>query len=204
MMRPPATATDYIGKSCECHLYMEEHCPHHQNRSSMAKETKQRRHKDNNKTSKTGHSKRKRYTKTRCKNRSPACLVRIKKNRRLKANDRERNRMHTLNEALDGLRNVLPKFPDDTKLTKIETLRFAHNYIWALSQMLKLIETDPNDCQPDVTIEWEPKDFIQTAHDMNFFTSKIATSITLPTSTTTASRHRLNRLCTHPQRRCRQ
>ncbi|KAL1131313.1 hypothetical protein AAG570_010931 [Ranatra chinensis] len=62
--------------------------------------------------------------------------MRIKKHRRLKANDRERNRMHMLNEALDRLRCVLPTFPEDTKLTKIETLRFAHNYIWALSQSL--------------------------------------------------------------------
>uniref|UniRef100_A0A671TXJ2 Neurogenin 1 n=1 Tax=Sparus aurata TaxID=8175 RepID=A0A671TXJ2_SPAAU len=56
----------------------------------------------------------------------------VKKNRRMKANDRERHRMHNLNDALDELREVLPAFPDETKLTKIETLRFAHNYIWAL------------------------------------------------------------------------
>uniref|UniRef100_A0A8C4UCT5 Neurogenin 3 n=1 Tax=Falco tinnunculus TaxID=100819 RepID=A0A8C4UCT5_FALTI len=60
--------------------------------------------------------------------------------RRMKANDRERNRMHHLNSALDALRSVLPTFPDDAKLTKIETLRFAHNYIWALTQSLRLAE----------------------------------------------------------------
>lgn len=54
----------------------------------------------------------------------------------MKANDRERHRMHTLNDALERLRMALPTFPEDTKLTKIETLRFAHNYIWALSQTL--------------------------------------------------------------------
>ncbi|NXY71366.1 NGN2 protein, partial [Glareola pratincola] len=63
---------------------------------------------------------------------------RIKRNRRLKANNRERNRMHNLNAALDALRDVLPTFPDDAKLTKIETLRFAHNYIWALTETLRL------------------------------------------------------------------
>jgi len=57
----------------------------------------------------------------------------------MKANDRERNRMHLLNEALDRLRCVLPTFPEDAKLTKIETLRFAHNYIWALSQTLQAV-----------------------------------------------------------------
>lgn len=58
----------------------------------------------------------------------------------MKANDRERNRMHMLNEALDRLRCVLPTFPEDTKLTKIETLRFAHNYIFALSQTLESLD----------------------------------------------------------------
>lgn len=68
---------------------------------------------------------------------SPTQVLRIKKNRRMKANDRERNRMHMLNEALEKLRLALPTFPEDTKLTKIETLRFAHNYIFALEQVLE-------------------------------------------------------------------
>ncbi|XP_066572421.1 neurogenin-1 [Amia ocellicauda] len=68
----------------------------------------------------------------------------VKKNRRMKANDRERNRMHNLNDALDKLRNVLPAFPDDTKLTKIETLRFAHNYIWALSETIRIADQCPD------------------------------------------------------------
>ncbi|XP_070802408.1 neurogenin-3 [Pituophis catenifer annectens] len=65
---------------------------------------------------------------------------RAKRSRRAKANDRERNRMHNLNSALDALRGVLPSFPDDAKLTKIETLRFAHNYIWALTETLRLAD----------------------------------------------------------------
>lgn len=68
--------------------------------------------------------------------RSPTQVMRIKKNRRMKANDRERNRMHSLNDALEKLRVALPTFPEDTKLTKIETLRFAHNYIFALELVL--------------------------------------------------------------------
>lgn len=74
--------------------------------------------------------------------------MRIKKHRRLKANDRERNRMHMLNDALERLRCVLPTYPEDTKLTKIETLRFAHNYIWALNQMLHMVNQD----QDQVTV----------------------------------------------------
>lgn len=70
------------------------------------------------------------------RSRSPTQVLRIKRTRRIKANDRERNRMHTLNDALEKLRLVLPTFPEDTKLTKIETLRFAHNYIFSLVQLL--------------------------------------------------------------------
>lgn len=72
--------------------------------------------------------------------RSEATVQVVKKNRRVKANDRERNRMHNLNDALDALRGVLPAFPDETKLTKIETLRFAHNYIWALSETIRIAD----------------------------------------------------------------
>lgn len=60
--------------------------------------------------------------------------------RRMKANDRERHRMHNLNSALDALRSILPALPEDTKLTKIETLRFAHNYIWALTETLRMAD----------------------------------------------------------------
>jgi hypothetical protein len=88
--------------------------------------------------------KKKRFTKSRSRARSPTVVVRIKRNRRLKANDRERNRMHMLNKALEKLRKVLPTFPDDTKLTKIETLRFAHNYIWALSETVKMLDSRDN------------------------------------------------------------
>merc|ERR1711894_87443 len=76
----------------------------------------------------------------RSSNRNPDEIQRLKKVRRAKANDRERNRMHMLNVALEKLRVVLPAFPDETKLTKIETLRFANNYIWALTESLKAIE----------------------------------------------------------------
>ncbi|EDW73469.1 uncharacterized protein Dwil_GK16635 [Drosophila willistoni] len=71
------------------------------------------------------------------RSRSPTQVVRIKKFRRMKANDRERNRMHTLNDALEKLRVTLPSLPEETKLTKIEILRFAHNYIFALEQVLE-------------------------------------------------------------------
>ncbi|XP_022096808.1 neurogenic differentiation factor 6-like [Acanthaster planci] len=57
--------------------------------------------------------------------------------RRLKANTRERNRMHGLNDALDRLRTVVPCYSKTQKLSKIETLRLAKNYITALADILR-------------------------------------------------------------------
>lgn len=59
------------------------------------------------------------------------------KMRRMKANARERNRMHGLNAALDNLRKVVPCYSKTQKLSKIETLRLAKNYIGALSEILR-------------------------------------------------------------------
>ncbi|XP_069684598.1 neurogenic differentiation factor 4-like [Periplaneta americana] len=60
--------------------------------------------------------------------------------RRHKANARERHRMHGLNAALDRLRSRIPlkhaRSSSQQKLSKIETLRLALNYIMALSQIL--------------------------------------------------------------------
>lgn len=82
---------------------------------------------------------------------------RIKFIRRNKANARERNRMHQLNNAFDNLRYHVPVsqclttstscwYPTNIsnniqKLSKIETLRLAKNYIAVLSHSLT------NDCQ---------------------------------------------------------
>ncbi|KAL3994799.1 Helix-loop-helix DNA-binding domain family protein [Acanthocheilonema viteae] len=74
--------------------------------------------------------------KYRCRVRSPETIRRTKQIRRSKANARERRRMHNLNEALEKLRRTLPQLPDEPKLTKIETLRMANNYIYALRQIL--------------------------------------------------------------------
>ena len=57
--------------------------------------------------------------------------------RRVKANARERSRMHGLNDALDVLRQHVPCYSKTQKLSKIETLRLARNYICALSDILK-------------------------------------------------------------------
>lgn len=58
--------------------------------------------------------------------------------RRMKANARERTRMHGLNGALDDLRKHVPCQSKTQKLSKIETLRLARNYIGALAEILKI------------------------------------------------------------------
>lgn len=97
-------------------------------------------HADDEESRSSARSEQPQKTRRRSRARSEAAVHAVKKHRRLKANDRERNRMHNLNDALDALRGVLPAFPDETKLTKIETLRFAHNYIWALSETIRIAD----------------------------------------------------------------
>uniref|UniRef100_A0A5K3FSQ5 BHLH domain-containing protein n=1 Tax=Mesocestoides corti TaxID=53468 RepID=A0A5K3FSQ5_MESCO len=68
------------------------------------------------------------------------------RNRRARANDRERNRMHGLNRALEALRERVPVFSANQRLSKIETLRLAKNYIRALTDILESSEAGE---QPD-------------------------------------------------------
>ncbi|XP_040277702.1 oligodendrocyte transcription factor 2 [Bufo bufo] len=58
---------------------------------------------------------------------------------RLKINSRERKRMHDLNIAMDGLREVMPYAhgPSVRKLSKIATLLLARNYILMLTSSLE-------------------------------------------------------------------
>ena len=77
----------------------------------------------------------------------PKILSRVeKKQKRLDANDRERQRMGQLNTAFNLLRNLLPKHPGcpDRELSKFETVQIAKNYIRALNAMLSESQTQPN------------------------------------------------------------
>lgn len=67
---------------------------------------------------------------------TPARVARFKV-RRIKANGRERERMKGLNEQLEVLRDTIPCFSLSQKLSKIETLPLAKNYIEALSEMVQ-------------------------------------------------------------------
>lgn len=61
--------------------------------------------------------------------------------KRSAANERERQRMKQLNEAYLQLKHSLPWIPNDTKLTKLEILLFAIQYIYDLTWEL---DTEPN------------------------------------------------------------
>ncbi|XP_052829165.1 heart- and neural crest derivatives-expressed protein 1 [Octopus bimaculoides] len=60
------------------------------------------------------------------------------------ATERERTRMHMLNDAFDDLRRVVPKsnLSEHQKLSKIATLRLAIHYISALASILKSTGAD--------------------------------------------------------------
>jgi len=62
--------------------------------------------------------------------------AREKNMRRLESNERERMRMHGLNDAFEGLREVIPHVEMGRKLSKIETLTLAKNYIKALTNVV--------------------------------------------------------------------
>ena len=57
--------------------------------------------------------------------------------RRLESNERERQRMHSLNDAFQSLREVIPHISmQERRLSKIETLTLAKNYILALTHTI--------------------------------------------------------------------
>ncbi|XP_022101814.1 protein dimmed-like [Acanthaster planci] len=67
--------------------------------------------------------------------------------RRLESNERERMRMHSLNDAFQALRNTIPHVTCQRKLSKIETLTLAKNYIEALSDTVVKLKSDLDDIQ---------------------------------------------------------
>lgn len=63
--------------------------------------------------------------------------IEVVDHRRCTANRRERLRMSQLNEAYYELKTKLPWIPHDTKLTKLEILVFAAQYIEHLTKQLQ-------------------------------------------------------------------
>ena len=56
--------------------------------------------------------------------------------RRIRANNRERRRIQAINDAMEALRKAIPNTNNKRKLTKLELLRLAQDYIRDLSEML--------------------------------------------------------------------
>ncbi|NXW56188.1 BHA15 protein, partial [Eurystomus gularis] len=65
-----------------------------------------------------------------------ACSNKDRHLRRLESNERERQRMHKLNNAFQALREVIPHVRAENKLSKIETLTLAKNYIKSLTSII--------------------------------------------------------------------
>ena len=65
------------------------------------------------------------------------CRPEQRKEKRLAANSRERKRMHTVNSAFDQLRELVPTYPSNRKLSKIDTLKLACAYINDLTSLLR-------------------------------------------------------------------
>lgn len=61
---------------------------------------------------------------------------RITKSQRQAANMRERRRMTLLNAAFETLRRRIPILPHERKLSRIQTLRLAVNYIAFMTELL--------------------------------------------------------------------
>lgn len=75
-------------------------------------------------------------TSRRARTTAAAPTARERTLRRIESNERERMRMHSLNDAFQGLREVIPHVRYGRKLSKIETLTLAKNYIKSLTNVI--------------------------------------------------------------------
>lgn len=85
--------------------------------------------------------------KSKRKNNQSGMNPRERNIRRLESNERERMRMHSLNDAFQALREVIPHIRLERKLSKIETLTLAKNYIKALTNHICGLEGKCNQLQ---------------------------------------------------------
>uniref|UniRef100_A0A336LMQ8 CSON002399 protein n=2 Tax=Culicoides sonorensis TaxID=179676 RepID=A0A336LMQ8_CULSO len=76
-------------------------------------------------------------------------VVKVVKKRNT-ANKKERRRTQSINSAYLSLRERIPNVPDDTKLSKIKTLRLAHTYIVYLVDVLQGNQDPSVDFRPEL------------------------------------------------------
>ncbi|XP_043523334.1 protein dimmed-like [Frieseomelitta varia] len=88
--------------------------------------------------------------------------------RRLESNERERMRMHSLNDAFQSLREVIPHVSKERRLSKIETLTLAKNYIVALTDVICAMRSEEKaDPQSEVSESQESSKNINICLNMN-------------------------------------
>lgn len=76
-------------------------------------------------------------------------MIRVVK-RRNTANKKERRRTQSINSAYLSLRERIPNVPEDTKLSKIKTLRLARTYISYLVNVLQGNQDPSVDFRPEL------------------------------------------------------
>lgn len=88
--------------------------------------------------------------------------------RRLESNERERMRMHSLNDAFEQLREVIPHIKMERKLSKIETLTLAKNYIMALTNVIcEMRGEEKHYTFQDASEERDSVDTVTTIQEIN-------------------------------------
>ncbi|XP_078037915.1 uncharacterized protein LOC144470522 [Augochlora pura] len=83
--------------------------------------------------------------------------------RRLESNERERMRMHSLNDAFQSLREVIPHVSKERRLSKIETLTLAKNYIVALTDAICAMRSE----EKTINQENEVSEAQESSNNMN-------------------------------------
>ena len=87
------------------------------------------------------------------------------KRRRLVANARERSRVHTISAAFEAVRQQIPAYTCNQKMSKLSILRIATAYIHALTVMVdqlderddKLVQNKMNECTKVIQMESKTK-----------------------------------------------
>uniref|UniRef100_A0A1I7XPY7 BHLH domain-containing protein n=1 Tax=Heterorhabditis bacteriophora TaxID=37862 RepID=A0A1I7XPY7_HETBA len=74
---------------------------------------------------------------------------------RTAANERERRRMNSINKGFDHLRERLPSLPHEKKLSKVDTLKCAIQYIRELQALLEQETPSPTTRQQRIIINNE-------------------------------------------------
>ena len=140
---PDMFCVDFAPSTNETIMKTGHHCQHRtamkrkRGRNFGATNNKRRNEISNKNSTEKKENKEKRKTRGRRQSVPKEIPQEVQKHRRTAANARERRRMNSLNVAFDRLREVVPAFSSDTKLSKYETLQMAQSYINALQELLK-------------------------------------------------------------------